>query len=128
LHTFVAAPRRFSIVGLLLLALFTTVGRRAARNGPPVGFQSMPRLWGGFAVASFIVYAALPWGRNLGGGSYYQQWHRFLDGDVPSASFGDLLFRGGMLAVIAAIFGWVLHAVFIVAVGLLTGGPSFRGR
>jgi hypothetical protein len=87
----------------------------------------MPLLWAGFTVAVFVGYAGLPWGRGSGGGSYYEQWGRLLAGEVPSPSFGDLLARGAMLAVMSAIFGWMLHTVAVVAVGLLTDGPSFRG-
>lgn len=63
---------------------------------------------------------------GLGGGSCNEQSGLFLAGEVPSPSFGDPLFRGVMLPVMVAIFGWVLHAVVIVGLGLLTGGPSFR--
>jgi hypothetical protein len=123
-----------AVFAMVILTGFTVVARWIGWTGPAArwntatatrtpraGFRTFPLLWGGFAIAVFIVICAVPWqGPNRG--SYFD---RLLGRSVVPASAEELAGKAAANVCLAVLIGWFLQAFVVLVLGLLTGGPSF---
>lgn len=102
-------------------------GRRRTGTHSVTTAESLPRfpanrtLWIGFAVSIFVLLGGVPW-KGPAYGSYFDRLTGAALSDSPPA---DLAGQAVGYAFAAAAFAWPVHAAVIVALALLTGGPSF---
>jgi hypothetical protein len=96
-------------------------GAGATVPGPQFGFRTIPLLWAGFAVSIYIAICSVR-SQSSSRGSYFD---RVMGQSVVSAPAAELVGQGIAYATWAVLLGWPAHAAVVMALGVLTGGPSF---
>jgi hypothetical protein len=86
-------------------------------------FRNFPLLWASCSAFLFVVIGSVVWPGPVQS-SYFG---RLADPGSAGLSVMTLIGQGVMYAGMAAVFGWMVHALVIVGMATLTGGPSFTG-